>query len=43
MVRHNEYSIKFLELTDLLHLLQITFADIRPDKSIEKEKERKKM
>ena len=25
MVRHNEYSIKFLELTDLLHLLQIQY------------------
>ena len=36
MVRHNEHSIKFLHLTDLLHVLQITFADIRPDKSIKK-------
>ena len=41
MVRHNEHSIKFLQLTDLLHVLQITFADIRPDKSIKK-RERKK-
>ena len=38
MVRHNEYSVKFLQLTDLLHVLQITFADIRPDKSIKKKK-----
>ena len=42
MVRHNEHSIKFLQLTDLLHVLQITFADIRPDKSIKKEREREK-
>ena len=43
MVRYNEHSIKFLQLTDLLHVLQITFADIRPDKSIKKkERERKK-
>ena len=34
MVKHNQHSIKFLQLTDLLHVLQITFADIRPDKSI---------
>ena len=43
MVRHNEHSNKFLKQTDLLHLLQINFADIRPGKSIEKERERKKM
>ena len=36
MVRHNEHSIKFLQLTDLLHVLQVTFADIRPDKSMQK-------
>ena len=36
MVRHNEHSITFLQLTDLLHVLQITFADIRPDQSIKK-------
>ena len=36
MVKHNEHSIKFLQLTDLLHMLQITFADIRPDESIKK-------
>ena len=32
----NKHSIKFLQLTDLLHVLKITFADIRPDKSIKK-------
>ena len=31
---HNEHSVKFLQLTDLLHVLQITLADIRPGKSI---------
>ena len=36
MVRHNEHIITFLQLTDLLYVLQITFADIRPDKSIKK-------
>ena len=41
-VRHNEHSIKFLELTDLLHVLQITLGDIRPDK-LKKVKERKKV
>ena len=40
IVRHSEHSIKCLQLTDLLHVLQIAFADIRPDKSI-KERERK--
>ena len=42
MVRHNEHSIKCLQLSDLLHVLQITFADIRPYKSIKKKKKRKK-
>ena len=37
MVRHNEYSIEFLQLTDLLHALQITFAD----KSIKKKKKKR--
>ena len=41
MVRHNEHLVKFLQLTDLLHVLQITFADIRPDKPIKKKKEKK--
>ena len=41
MVRHNEHSIKFLQLTDLLHVLQVTLADIRPDRF--KKKERKKV
>ena len=35
-VRYNEHWIKFLQLSDLLHLSLITFADIRPDKSIKK-------
>ena len=26
MVRHNEHSMKFLQLTDLLHVLQVTLA-----------------
>ena len=38
MVRCNEHSIKFLQLTDLLHVLQITFTNIRPDKSIKKDR-----
>ena len=37
IVRHNEHSIKFLQLTDLLYVLQITLADIRPEKSIKKD------
>ena len=32
MVKHNEHSIKFLQLTDLVHVLQIIPADIRPNK-----------
>ena len=42
MVRHNEHSIKFLQMTNLLHVLQITFANIRPDKLIKKKGEKKK-
>ena len=38
MIRHNEHTIKFLQLTDLLHMLQVTLADVRPDKSMKKEK-----
>ena len=38
MVRHNEHPIRFLQPTDLLHLSQLTFVDIRPDKSIKKKK-----
>ena len=34
MVRHNEHSFKFLQLTDFLHVIQVTLTDIRPDKSI---------
>ena len=37
MVRHNEHSSKFLQLIDLLHMLQVTLANIRPDK-LKKEK-----
>ena len=42
MVKHNEHSIKFLQLTDLLHVLQITLVDIRPDKLKKRKKEKKK-
>ena len=42
MVRHNEHSITFLQLTGLLHVLQINLADIRPDKLIKKETKRDK-
>ena len=40
MVRHNEHSIKVLQMTDLLHVLQISLADIRPKKSIKREREK---
>ena len=43
MVRHNERSNKFLQATEILHVLHITFADIRPDKSIKKKREKEKM
>ena len=42
MVRHNEHSITFLQLTDLLHVLQVTLAENRPDKFFLKKKKRKK-
>ena len=42
MVRHNKHSITFLQLTGLLHVLEINLADIRPDKLIKKEKKRDK-
>ena len=42
MVRYNEHSIKFLHLSDLLHVLQVTLADTRPDKKKERKKKRKK-
>ena len=32
LVWHNEHSIKFLQLTELLDVLQVTLADIRPCK-----------
>ena len=41
MARHNEHSISFLQLTDLLHVLQVTLPGIRQDK-LKKKKERKK-
>ena len=40
MVRHNEHLIKFLQLTDLLHVLQITLVDIRKVNS-KRKKEKK--
>ena len=40
MLRHNEHLIRFLHLTDLVHVLQITLAGIRPDKSIKKKREK---
>ena len=36
MVRHNEYSIRFIPLTDLLHVLQEILPDIRPDQKKKK-------
>ena len=32
MIRHNKLSTKFLQLTDLLYVLQVTLADVKPDK-----------
>ena len=48
MVRHNEFNLKkhsinFLQLADLLHVLQITFSDIRTEKSIKKREGEKKV
>ena len=43
MLRHNEHLIRFLQLTDLVHVLQITLAGIRPDKSIKKKREKNVM
>ena len=40
MGRRNEHSTKFLQLTDLLHVLQMILADIRPGNSIRKKKEK---
>ena len=45
MVRHNEHSIIFLQLTGLVHALQVIPADIRLDKfkkSQRKEAKKKK-
>ena len=38
MGRRNEHSTKFLQLTDLLHVLQMILEDIRPGNSIRKKK-----
>ena len=40
MVRHNEHLVKFLQLTDFLHVIQVTLTDIRPEKSIKKFREK---
>ena len=37
MLRHNGHSIKFLQLTDLLHVLPpVVWTDFRPDRLIRK-------
>ena len=36
LLHFNEHWITFLQLTDLLHVFQVTLADIRPDRSIKK-------
>ena len=36
LLRFNEHSVAFLQLTDSLYVLEITLADIRPDRSIKK-------
>ena len=41
MVRHNEHSIQFVQLTDLLHMLQVTLTDIRLGK-LQKKKGKKR-
>ena len=40
MLRNNEYSIKFLQLNNLLHVLQVTLTAIRPKKLKKRKKER---
>ena len=44
MVRHNEHSMKFLQLTDLLHVLQVTLAlwQTLDQTSLKNEKKKKK-
>ena len=43
MIRHNKLSTKFLQLTDLLYVLQVTLADVKPNKAkIRKEGTKKK-
>ena len=41
MVGQNSNSIKFLQLTHSLHVLQVTLANIRPDKLKKEKKENK--
>ena len=42
MIRHNKLSTKFLLLTDLLYVLQVTLADVKLDKLKTRKKEQKK-
>ena len=42
MIRHNKLSTKFLQLTDLLYVLQVTLADVKPDKLKTRKKGTKK-
>ena len=42
MIRHNKPSTKFLQLTDLLYVLQVTLADVKPDKLKTRKKGTKK-
>ena len=42
MIRHNKPSTKFLQLTDLLYVLQATLADVKPDKLKTRKKGTKK-
>ena len=42
MIRHNKLSTKFLQLTDLLYVLQVTLADVKLDNLKTRKKEQKK-
>ena len=42
MIRHNKPSTKFLQLTALLYVLQVTLADVKPDKLKTRKKGTKK-
>ena len=42
MVKHNEHSIKLLQLTDLSDGLQVSLEDIRPHKLKKQRKKEKK-